>query len=123
MAGLPTVSRASPNFILQFTFRLQFTFSCNALVHDPAVDEKIRAFVDNNNSTGKNCALTIYLISRTCQLLAMEPCIAALSKVLHSNSIEVRSIYLWEYLCTIIQASHKIFSTSPLLGLLSPLVL
>ena len=25
-----------PNFILQFTFGLQLTFSCNSLVHDPA---------------------------------------------------------------------------------------
>ena len=29
--------RASPNFILQFFFGLQFTFSCNSLVHDPGL--------------------------------------------------------------------------------------
>ena len=34
-AGLPNVCQASPNFILQLTFDLQFTFSCNSLVHDP----------------------------------------------------------------------------------------
>ena len=30
---MPTVGRASPNFILQFTF------SCNSLVHDPGLDQ------------------------------------------------------------------------------------
>ena len=30
----PTDGRASPNFILQFTFSLQFTFICNWLTHD-----------------------------------------------------------------------------------------
>ena len=37
-AGLPTVGRASPNFILQFTIGLRFTFSCNSLVHDPGLN-------------------------------------------------------------------------------------
>ena len=30
----------SPNFFLQFTFGLQFTFSCNSLVHDLTLREK-----------------------------------------------------------------------------------
>ena len=34
--GLILVGQAIPNFFLQFTFRQQFTFSCNSLVHDPA---------------------------------------------------------------------------------------
>ena len=27
--------QTGPNFILQFTFGLQFSFSCNSLLHDP----------------------------------------------------------------------------------------
>ena len=42
LSARPTVGRASPNFenfifILQFTFGLQFTFSCNSFVHDPGL--------------------------------------------------------------------------------------
>ena len=38
LVGLPTDGWASsPNFILQFTLSLQFTFSCNSLVHDPTL--------------------------------------------------------------------------------------
>ena len=38
-AALQTVDQASPNFILQLTFGLQFTFSCNSLVNDPGLRE------------------------------------------------------------------------------------
>ena len=32
--------QTSPNFFLQFAFSLQFTFNCNSLVHDPALEEQ-----------------------------------------------------------------------------------
>ena len=45
-ASLPTVGWASPNFILQFTF------SCNSLVHDPGLNGDI-------NNTSRNKTFTI----------------------------------------------------------------
>ena len=38
LACRPTVGRQTrPNYFLQLTFNIQFTFSCNSLVHDPAL--------------------------------------------------------------------------------------
>ena len=54
------VDQARPNFFLQLTFRLQFTFSCNSLVHDPA----LKVYIDNIiNQFRKSKELSIFNFS------------------------------------------------------------
>ena len=52
-----------PNFILQFTFGLQFTFSCNSLVHEPGLsDDDVASYFFSDQPLDEHDSCVLYWI-------------------------------------------------------------
>ena len=101
---LPSVGRASPNFILQFTF------SCNSLVHDLGLKF---LFKDPNFLGIKNITIKIYwtrklLIQKLSIMSCLVVCVFAFMYFEQSVCLFAFSIFL-VYILLLLSSSHKIF--------------